>query len=146
IGLTVNEGATGTISKSRLEARDTDTDNATLIFTVTTLPNRGVLKVDGTTLATNGTFTQADIDANKITYEHDDSNTTSDGFQFTVSDGTNTTGTLSFNISVTPVDDDVPTVTVNAGLTLAEGATATIGNTQLAANDTDSANASLNFT
>jgi hypothetical protein len=45
-------------------------------------------------------FTQADIDAGRITYQHNGSATTSDSFSFTVNDGQGTSTNGTFNISI----------------------------------------------
>jgi len=66
-GLSVvqNSSAT-TIGNTRLEAADRAGDPIT--FTLTSVPAKGVLQLNGTTLTTGGTFTQADIDANSLTF------------------------------------------------------------------------------
>ena len=50
-------------------------------------------------------FTQADIDAGLITYDHDGSQTSSDAFAFTVDDGAGATTSDSFSWTVTNVND-----------------------------------------
>ena len=67
-------------------------------------------------LGLGNTFTQADIDAGNVTYDHDDSETTSDAFGFSLADGgedgsTPITGT--FNITVTPVNDNSITAIID---------------------------------
>ncbi len=106
--LTVNEGASGTITNTLLNESDPDDSGAGLTYTVTGLPANGTLKNNGTALGNGDTFTQADIDGSKITYTHNDSETTSDSFNFSLADGGENgsdpvNGT--FNINVTPVDD-----------------------------------------
>ena len=145
-GLTLAEGATATISTARLNATDTDSNDAELVFTVTSLPTRGTLRRSGNNLTVNGTFTPGDLAAGRISYAHNGSNTTSDSFNFRVADPAgNTTGIQTFSITVTAVDDNPPQVT-NNGLTLAEGATATISTARLNATDTDSNDTGLVFT
>jgi predicted transcriptional regulator len=145
--LSLNEGATGTItSASHLSATDIDNDDADLIFTITTNTSNGVVKKSGTTLNLNDTFLQSDLTAGNISYVHDDSNTTSDSFGFKVSDGSAELTNQTFSISVTAINDDTPTIAVNEGLTLNEGATKAITTTELAADDTDTDNTTLTFT
>ena len=58
------------------------------------------------------TFTQADIDAGNVTYDHNDSETTTDSFGFSLADGGEdgaTAATGTFNITVTPVNDNTIT-------------------------------------
>ena len=133
--LTVSEGGSGSL-QTKLSATDAESDPIT--YTVTTAPGHGSLSLSA--------FTQAQLDAGSVTYTHDDSNTTSDSFVFKVSDGTNELVNQTFSITVTPVDDTAPTVSVNTGLTLDEGATAGIPITKLSATDADSNDATLTFT
>ena len=87
-GLTVDEGAaTQTIGNTVLNVTDTEQPPAELIYTVTSLPVNGTLYLSGVEVAVSDTFTQADIDSGNLTYTHDGSETTSDSFNFTVSDG-----------------------------------------------------------
>jgi hypothetical protein len=114
-GLTVSESSTGNvISNAALNEGDPDDNGAGLTHTVATLPANGTLKNDGTALAENGTFTQADIDSNAITYDHDGSETTTDSFVFSLADGREDGVAAvigqTFNITVTPVNDP-PTFT-----------------------------------
>ncbi|MCP3951175.1 MAG: hypothetical protein GY697_02995, partial [Desulfobacterales bacterium] len=54
-------------------------------------------------------------------YQHDDSETTSDSFTYTVTDSTNSSNTSTVSYVVTPVNDNAP-VTTNNSYTLNEGA------------------------
>src|SRR6185295_5731665 len=90
-------------------------------------------------------FTQDDLDNNRIQYVHNGSEQATDSFTFTVKDGTTTLAASSFNISVTPVDD-APVLAADAGLTVNEGATATITTTLLRATDVDTTDANLVYT
>ena len=103
--LTVNEGAAQTITNSFLETTDTDNTTTELVYKVTTVPTEGSLKLSGSPLVLNSTFTQDDIDNNRLSYNHSGSETTSDSFDFEVTDGVATVSGQTFNISVTPVND-----------------------------------------
>ena len=48
------------------------------------------------------TFTQDDIDNNRLIYRHDGTNTSVGDFFFTVTDGLNPTSQQTFTINVTP--------------------------------------------
>ncbi|ELR73782.1 hypothetical protein C900_01392 [Fulvivirga imtechensis AK7] len=145
-GITLDEGATETIDSGELQASDPDTDDNTLVYDITTIPANGQLELTTGPGVAITNFTQAQLNANQVVYVHDDSNTTSDSFTFDVQDGSgnNLTG-QTFNITINPVDDDVPTVTINNGITLSEGATETIDSGELQANDTDTNNDALIF-
>ena len=97
-GLTVANGAVGVITNSLLLVTDADNPPSTeIVYTVTTPPENGSLL--GLTL---GTFTQADIDGGSVSYGHDGTATTTDSFEFTVSDGAGgSIGPYTFNITVT---------------------------------------------
>jgi hypothetical protein len=117
-GLELNEGATELIPSNSLEYTDADSDNSTLLFTVTNLTDNGEVKKSGTALLLNGTFTQQDLIDGKIQYVHDGSNTTSDSFVFKVADGTpNELTGQTYNITVNAVDDDTETPTLAAPTT-----------------------------
>ncbi|MBW4492349.1 MAG: putative Ig domain-containing protein [Oscillatoria princeps RMCB-10] len=101
--LSLDEGNTATIANSVLKTEDADGDAIT--YTLTTLPAHGTLKLNGTALKLTGnkTFTQADIDSNRLIYTHDGTKTSGDSFSFTATDGKG--GNISpttFKITVNP--------------------------------------------
>ena len=106
--LTVNEGDINTvISNTLLQVTDIDNTPSEIVYTITILPAHGTLYVSGTPVAVNGTFTQAQIDANAITYSNNGDENNTDSFTFQVSDGNG--GTIPatvFNINVNPVNDN----------------------------------------
>lgn len=143
---TLDEGATLTFDSSHLSATDDDTDNATLIFTVKSVAGEGTLKKDSTDLAAEDTFTQQDITDGRISYTHDDGDTISDEFTFTVQDPAgNETAVLNFTFTVTPIDDNLPAVG-NKMATLNEGDSITLDSSHLSATDTDTDDSTLIFT
>ena len=146
-GLTLNEGATKTITIGMLEANDTDTDNSTLTYTITAALSNGQLENSDNPGVSISSFTQQNISDGKIQYVHDGTNTTSDNFTFKVADGTpNELTGQTFSITVTAVDDDTPTISTNTGLALYQGSTKTITTSMLEANDTDTDNSTLTYT
>ncbi|MBD1938670.1 cadherin-like domain-containing protein [Microcoleus sp. FACHB-68] len=138
-GLTLNEGTSGVINTGTLQVTDSDTAPAQLIYTVTNSPTNGSLFLNG--VATTS-FTQDDIDNNRITYLHSGNETASDSFTFTVSDGTNTVGASTFNLTINAVND-APVLSTNAGLTLTEGGSANVSSGVLQVTDVDTAPAQL---
>ena len=80
-----------TLTTTMLQAASTGITDDKLLFTIDSLPSQGGLKLNGTALAVKGTFTQADINAGKLTYLPSGTTATMDGFGFTVTDGTTTT-------------------------------------------------------
>ncbi len=78
-----------------------------LIYTLDSVMDNGALKLGGAVLAATDTFTQADIDGGLMSYVHDDSNTTTDLFRFSVSDGFgNVTNIRDFNFNINLVNDE----------------------------------------
>jgi hypothetical protein len=75
---------------------------------VTSVPANGTLLLSGLALGVGDSFTQADLDLGLVTYGHDGSETSSDGFGFDVTDGTDTIAGQSFAITVTPVTSRSP--------------------------------------
>ena len=105
-GTTVNEASTGNVlTTAMLETTDVDNTAAQLTYTVTTATGNGTLRLSGTALGVSDTFTQADIDAGLVTYDHDGSETVSDSFNFSVDDGAGTSSRGTFNFTITPVND-----------------------------------------
>ena len=80
-------GGTLVIDTAHLRAVDLNDGPAELTYTLTNAPDYGELRLDGAPLADGGTFTQADIDAGRLTYAHGDTFESSDAFFFTVADG-----------------------------------------------------------
>ena len=71
-GTTVAEGSTGnTVTTAMLETTDVDNTDAQLVYTVDAVTSNGTLRLIGTALGVNDTFTQADIDAGNVTYDVD---------------------------------------------------------------------------
>ncbi len=122
-GRTVLEGSTSNvISNTMLNEGDPDDSGTGITYTVTSAVTRGTLRLNGVALAVNSTFTQADIDAGLLTYDHDNSENFTDAFGFSMADG-GENGTVpvtgTFNITVTPVNDNAPIITSNGGGTTA---------------------------
>lgn len=100
--LTLKAGTTATVTAAGyLAIADIDNTATQTTFTVGSAPTYGALKKSGTTLSATDTFTQDDIDNNRITYVHASStDATLDSFTFTVSDGAGgSIGSTTFNIT-----------------------------------------------
>jgi VCBS repeat-containing protein len=106
LGLTLAEGASGTITSARLDFNDPEQGDAAITYTITSSATNGTLFRNGVALGMNDAFTQADINANLITYTHDGGETASATFGFSVSDGEGgTTSGQTFTFTVNAVDD-----------------------------------------
>ncbi len=139
-GLTLPEASSATITQALLEVTDPDNAPAEITYTITTGVAHGTVRNNGIALGVGSTFTQADINAGRLSYQDNDIETTSDSFSFTISDGAGgSIGTTSFTITVTPVNNNDPVATDDS-ISVNEGATATSldgGATSVLANDTD---------
>jgi len=103
--LTLDEGATATVTSAHLETTDPDNTPGEITYTLTAVPANGELRLSGTPLGASDSFTQDDIDNGRVTYVHDGSESTSDSFGFDVSDGTTTISAQTFDIAVNAVND-----------------------------------------
>ena len=114
----MDEGRVLTFQESRLLLNDTDAEGNDLAIT-------------GVGDAANGTVS---LEGRKVVYTHDGSETTTGGFTYTVSDGSNSSD-AAVTVAVTPVND--PPVALGEGVTVDEGRTLQIEAWRLLANDTD---------
>jgi hypothetical protein len=121
----LSEGDTATITTAQLQAADTDNSPTELVYRLLSLPAGGVLKLDGTTtLGQYDSFTQADIDASKLTFEHGGGETFDTGFKFNLTDGKNVIdnggANYFFRIQAKPVND-APSATSGSPFLLEDG-------------------------
>ncbi|MCP4425025.1 MAG: tandem-95 repeat protein [Chloroflexi bacterium] len=134
--LTVEEGGVRTVTPSFLRATDVDNPDAGLTFTLEITPSNGQLELNSSPLAQSATFTQDDIDNNRLSYAHNGGETTSDSFNFSVSDGVGgSIGSTLFAITVTPTND--PPIAGDDADTTAEEDTAVITDVLLNDGDVD---------
>uniref|UniRef100_A0A8B9RD46 Fraser extracellular matrix complex subunit 1 n=1 Tax=Astyanax mexicanus TaxID=7994 RepID=A0A8B9RD46_ASTMX len=131
-GMRVQEGVRKTITEFELKAVDADTEvEDSITFTIVQAPRHGTIErtSNGQHYRQTNTFTMDDIYQNRISYNHDGSNSLKDRFTFTVSDGTNmffiieeggkevvTAAPQKFKIDILPVDDGTPRIVTNLGL------------------------------
>ena len=143
--LTVSEGRVGTIGSSLLQTSDPDNTAAEVRYILTGQPSNGTLRLNGTNLTVNQSFSQQDLNSNAVTYRHNGSETTIDSFVFSLSDGSTTTNSTTFNILITPVND-LPVLLSKGPLTVAEGGTTTLNNSILLTTDADNPPSDLRYT
>ena len=135
-GATVAEGSIGNvITNAMLQTTDVDNTTAQLVYTVDAVPINGTLYNNGVALSVSDTFTQSDIDAGLITYDHDDSQTSTDSFDFTVDDGLGTTSSATFTWTVTNTND--PPTAANNTVVTAEDTTYTFSAADFGFSDID---------
>lgn len=100
-GLGIAAGGQATLTPAMLELTDPDPSSTTLTFTLTALPARGTLLLDGVPLTAGETFTQAQIASGSLAYRQDGLVGSNDGFPFTWTDGdTPVQGPATFVIAI----------------------------------------------
>ncbi|MBN4005470.1 ELWxxDGT repeat protein [Nostoc sp. LPT] len=98
--IAVDQNSIVTVTSAMLLVTDQDNTAGQLMYTLTSLPTNGTLRLNSNALTVNRTFTQDDINNNRVTYSQNGSSTTSDSFGFTVSDSVlPTTTRVSVNSS-----------------------------------------------
>ncbi|KAK6312696.1 hypothetical protein J4Q44_G00160430, partial [Coregonus suidteri] len=127
----VQEGVRKTITEFELKATDADTEEESITFTIVQAPRHGNIERtnNGQHYRQTNSFTMDDIYQNRISYNHDGSNSLKDRFTFTVTDGTNvffmveeggkevlTAAPQMLKIDILPVDDGTPRIVINLGL------------------------------
>lgn len=80
------EGATRPVGSPHVKVFDGNSSAAQLNYTLMQIPAQGQILKSGSPLSIGGTFTQDDINNNRITYAHNGSETLTDGFVFQISD------------------------------------------------------------
>ena len=129
-----------------LETTDVDNTPAQLVYTVTAATGNGTLR-----LTRHGPGRQRHLYAGRhrrglVTYDHDGSETTTDAFDFSVDDGQGTSTSGTFNITVTPVNDEEVLAT-NTGTTVNEASTGNVLTSgMLQTTDVDNTPAQLVYT
>ncbi|GAK93892.1 hypothetical protein JCM19298_1229 [Nonlabens ulvanivorans] len=100
--LTTAYGATSIINQTLLRTQQTGTTNVDMVYVVTRLPKQGVLELSSVALNLGDTFTQADLNNDRINYNHNSIELAlTDSFDFTVLGDSNTLmNAQTFNISI----------------------------------------------
>lgn len=112
--LILPQGTTATITNANMLATTSgDTPNE-LVYTVTSLPENGILILNGSPLVLGSTFTQADINANVLSYTHNGNDATTDYFNFSLQNDDEGLLVGSLNISIVQNSISVVTSVLNA--------------------------------
>ncbi len=140
----VDEGGTFNITTAHINSVDPDDSGVGLVYTVSNESN-GEVRVSGVAASS---FTQDDLDNNRVTFVHDGTDTANAGFDISLADGGEDSAladTGSFTLIVNPIND-APTIATNTGATMNEGANLTITSAMLNESDPDDDGAQLTYT
>uniref|UniRef100_A0A8C4U5I8 FRAS1 related extracellular matrix 3 n=1 Tax=Falco tinnunculus TaxID=100819 RepID=A0A8C4U5I8_FALTI len=114
-GFTVLEGNSFLLTRNQLDATDEDTSADQIVFTVTQAPDHGHLRYREEGLMVQGeSFLLDDIAGGHISYKHSGDEFDSDFYQLEVSDGVHHVP-ITVKITVQPVDDENPGITLPGG-------------------------------
>ncbi|XP_046870125.1 FRAS1-related extracellular matrix protein 2-like, partial [Hypomesus transpacificus] len=113
-GFTVFERGMHVISRAEMDTTDPDTDNEQISFTLSQTPLHGHVQVTFANLPKRGVFTLEDISDGNVVYVHNGDEAANDAFQLDVSDGIHVV-TVTVKVTVKPVDDETPTVSLPPG-------------------------------
>lgn len=114
--LVLDEATSATITfPLHLQGEDPDNTDVQVQFRLTTAPQHGTLWLDGLeALGIGSKFTNQDLKDGKLTYHHDGSESTSDDFHFTLSDGGGGNEPADIFLIVINSVNDAPVVTLPA--------------------------------
>lgn len=143
--LTAAEAGTTAITSADLQVTDSDSAASDLVYSITTQPSHGQLELTTAPGAGINSFTQDDIDNNRLVFVSNGDEDATDSFVFSVTDGATTVAGQNFDINVTSTND-APTINVNTGASVAEGGNRIITAAMLNSLDADDADTGLTFT
>ena len=142
--ISVNENGISAITQEIIKATDIDTNNLRLRFVVVQRPTKGEIRVNGTVA---DSFTQLDVLNGLVIYVHTGGeigvSQDTDTFTLNITDdstdvpGGNILGGIVLTITVLPVDNQPPVVTVTPGFKVFEGGRSQITFDNLTVSDLD---------
>ena len=134
LSLSAAEETNTTLTLADITAGDIDTTDANLVFEIKTALAEGHVALSSAPATPITTFTQTQLAAGNVVYVHGGGLGISDGFDFTVTDGTTTVnGTMS--ITINQVNDDPSATGFVTGVLVANQTEDTTANLDLAVLD-----------
>ncbi|KAM6946095.1 FRAS1-related extracellular matrix protein 2b [Aplochiton taeniatus] len=113
-GFSVFERGAHVLTGAELDTSDADTDRRQILFTITQPARHGLMQYTFTDLTKGGSFNLEDIANGRLSYIHNGDEATSDSIQIDVSDGVHIVP-ITLRITVKPIDDETPTISLPAG-------------------------------
>ena len=117
---TLGKGKDTILTANQLAVNDPDTYDFDLIYTLTTVPKQGNLRLRGVRLEQGDTFRLTDVKRNWVSYTHESSNQIDDTLRLQISDGVNTLAAKRLALTIGSKDTSAaatvePTIFVNSG-------------------------------
>ena len=134
--VTVFEGSEVVLGVADIIATDIDTPIADISYRVSA-SSQGEVVVDGMVLATNGSFTHAQLSTGLVSYRHDGSETTAGSITLAADDGALQSADATLDIVVDPVNDEPTLATTTMTLSVPEGGAIVLSELDLIATDAD---------
>ena len=106
----LDEGGTRGLDASLLRAVDPDHLAADLRWVLQSAPTVGSLRLDGVALRAGDAFSQADVDAGRLSYVHDGSERFADAIELALDDGVAPPQAVRMQVDIRPVDDQAPVI------------------------------------
>ncbi|KAL4235762.1 FRAS1-related extracellular matrix protein 1 [Mactra antiquata] len=140
------EGERKMITSKQLSATDGSTRPEEIVFAVIRPPLLGQLEYIDEDLIGISSFTQLDIIAGKVVYNHlTKTDFTEDSFTFTVTNGMSDTKDADFEIRIEPVDNELPSLVQNSLIEVLQGAEIPILGSNLQAEDPDTDSSNVTY-
>lgn len=144
VALNLMEDASAAITAELLSATDSEMDPMELRYILVSGPDHGRLELTTAPNKAVSTWTQRALELGMLRYHHQTMDeSTKDQFNFIVSDGYNNVS-QSFNINITPVDDEIPLLITNT-IKVQEGTKKIISQFELEALDADTKDEFITF-
>jgi Leucine-rich repeat (LRR) protein len=132
--LNVGKGLSIKLTETRFKITDGEHSPEQIKVSITQAPANGTLKVSDYELSVNSDFVLSQAYSGNVTYTHDDSETALDSMIVSISDGLATTSNVKVYIDV-QLENQTPELVVNNALSVTEGKTVLIRNTNLRMTD-----------
>ena len=142
---TPDNPSVNTLTNAMLSASDLDTPATGLTYNITSPTVNGQIEFASAPGVAITSFTQDDIDNNRVVYVHGDGETTMDSFTFELTDGFFTLPGDTFDITITP-QNDRPEITTNVAPSIIQGGDIVIDSTFLQGTDPDDSDADITYT
>ena len=107
IPIPVTEGGNITITTAHLSysaANDQSLEDGDFLYTLISPPTHGVLKFRGEPIQIGSSFNQSELHHNSLVYIHDDTNSKSDSFEYSLSVENRINTRYMFDFTIIPVD------------------------------------------